>query len=63
MLRGSVERLPLWVYGAIALSLVTIAAAAWGRLDALSRAELSIPAAFWTAAFIYIALRRRSERS
>ncbi len=30
MLRGSVQRLPLWVYGAIAAMLGMITAAAWG---------------------------------
>ncbi len=63
MHRGSVKRLALWVHGAIAGLLATVTAAMWGRADTLSRAELLIPAAFWTAAFIFIALQRRSARS
>lgn len=61
--KGYATRLPLWFYGVIAGLLVTILIATWRRTDALSRAELLIPAVFWTVAFIIIALQRRSARS
>lgn len=64
MLRnGSRTRLPLWVYGAIAALLIVLLFVLWRRSDTLERAELLVPAMFWTAAFIIIALRRRAARS
>ena len=63
MPRGSVGRLPLWAYGALAGLLVVLAIAWWTRADVLLRTELVIPAAFWSAAFIVIGLQRRAARS
>ncbi len=60
---GTQKRLPAWVYGAIAALLAGILAAGWGKLDALSRTELLIPALFWSSAFVIISLRRRAARS
>jgi hypothetical protein len=63
LVRHSHRRLPLWVYAGIAAILVGILAVGWSRADTLTRAELLIPAAFWTAAFVVIALRRWLARS
>jgi len=60
---GTKNRLPAWIYGAIAAGLVAIVAAGWERFDALSRVELGIPALFWSSAFVIISLRRRAARS
>ena len=57
------SQLPIWAYGAVAGLLVIALAATWARTDTLPRAELLIPAVFWTTAFIIIALRRRSAGS
>lgn len=61
--RGLPKRLPLWLHGAIAGLLIATLIVTWPRTDTLSRAELLIPAAFWTVAVFIIALRRRQARS
>jgi hypothetical protein len=58
----AIQRLPLWVYGAITLVLVLVLGLSYARFDTVSRIELAIPAAFWTIAFAIIAWRRVRHR-
>ncbi len=64
MLRRNLpKRLPLSLHGAIAGLLISSLIVIWPRTDALSRAELLIPAAFWTVAVFIMVSRRRQARS
>ena len=52
------QRLPTWVYGAIASGLGAMLVLFWNQLGPLDRLDLLIPVAFWTAAWAVIGWRR-----